>query len=104
MYPDVSTRLALSALSGEAAPQANALLYREGLMPFAETVIGSRRCCRMVRRSAVLGWLGSLCGLLLSYYLTSAAAYGALSAGYVLVFMLLWLLPAILLGDLTRRY
>ena len=104
VYPDVSTRLALSALSGEAAPQANALLYREGLMPFAETVIGSRRCCRMVRRSAVLGWLGSLCGLLLSYYLTSAAAYGALSAGYVLVFMLLWLLPAILLGDLTRRY
>ena len=104
VYPDVSTRLALSALLGEEAPQANAVLYREGLMPFAETVIGSRRCCRMVRRSAVLGWLGSLCGLLLSYYLTSVAAYGALSAGYVLVFVLLWLLPAVLLGDLTRRY
>lgn len=104
VYPDVSTRLALSALSGEDAPQANALIYREGLMPFAETVIGSRRCCRMVRRSAVLGWVGSLCGLLLAYYLTSAAAYGALRAGYVLVFALLWLLTAVLLGDLTRHY
>ena len=104
VYPDVSTRLALSNLSGEQAPQSNAVLYREGLMPFAETVIGSRRCCRAVRRSTVLCWLGSLCGLLLSYYLTHIAAYHALGAGYLLVFSLLWLLPAVLLGDLTRRY
>ena len=104
VYPDVSTRLALSDLSKEQAPRGHAILYREGLMPFAETVIGSRRCCRAVRRSTLLCWLGSLCGLLLGYYLTHAAAYGALSAGYVLVFTLLWLLPTVLLGDLTRRY
>lgn len=104
VYPDISTRLALSDLSGETALQANAVVYREGLMPFAETVIGSRRCCRAVRRSTLLCWLGSLSGLLLAYYLTGIAAYSALSAGYVLVFVLLWLLPAVLLGDLTRRY
>ena len=104
VYPDVSSRLALSNLTKERAEEANAILYREGLMPFAEVVIGSRRCCRMVRRSIVLCWLGSLCGLLLSYYLTGAAAYGALSAGAVLVFGVLWLLPTVLLGDLTRRY
>ena len=104
VYPDVSTRLALSNLSGEQAAQSNAVLYREGLMSFAETVIGSRRCCRLVRRSTVLCWLGSLCGLLLSYYLTNIAAYSALGAGYLLVFVLLWLLPVVLLGDLTRRY
>ena len=104
IYPDVPTRLSLSEQSGETVPEANAAIYREGLMPFAETVVGSRRCCRMVLWSTVLCWLGSLCGLLLSYYLTSVAAYGALSAGYVLVFALLWLLPTVLLGDLTRRY
>ena len=104
VYPDVSTRLALSDVSGEKAAQANAILYREGLMPFAEAVIGSRRCCRAVRRGTILCWLGSLCGLLLSYYLAHVAAYGALSAAYVLVFGLLWLLPIALLGDLTRRY
>lgn len=104
VYPDVSTRLALSDLTREEAPRSDAFLYREGLMPFAETVIGSHRCCRAVRRSTLLCWVGSLCGLLLAYYLTSIAAYGALSAGYVLVFALLWLLPALLLGDLTRRY
>lgn len=104
VYPDVSTRLALSDLTGEPAPRGDALVYREGLMPFAETVIGSRRCCRAVRRSTLLCWLGSLCGLLLSYYLTNIAAYNAMGAGYVLVFTLLWLLPVVLLGDLTRRY
>ena len=104
VYPDVSTRLALSDLTKEEAEEANAILYREGLMPFAETVIGSRRCCSMVRRSILLCWLGGLCGLLLSYYLANAAAYSALEAGSVLVFSLLWLLPTVLLGDLTRRY
>lgn len=104
VYPEVSARLALSDLSEELAPAANAIIYREGLMPFAETVIGSRRCCRMVRWSTALCWLGSLVGLWLGYYLTHTAAYGALSAGYVLVFGLLWLLPSLLLGDLTRRY
>lgn len=104
VYPEVSARLALSDLSEELAPAANAIIYREGLMPFAETVIGSRRCCRMVRWSTALCWLGSLVGLWLGYYLTHTAAYGALSAGYVLIFGLLWLLPSLLLGDLTRRY
>ena len=104
IYPDVSTRLSLSEQSEETVPEANAAIYREGLMPFAETVVGSRRCCRTVLWSTVLCWLGSLCGLLLSYYLTSVAAYGALGAGYVLVFALLWLLPTVLLGDLSRRY
>ena len=104
VYPDVSTRLALSDLCGGTAPRADAVIYREGLMPFAETVIGSRRCCRAVRRSTLLCWLGSLAGLLLAYYLTGIASFDALSAGYVLVFALLWLLPTVLLGDLTRRY
>jgi ABC-type Mn2+/Zn2+ transport system permease subunit len=73
-------------------------------MPFAETVIGSRRCCRMVKWSAALSWFGSLCGILLSYYLSSVSAFNALNAGYILVFALLWLLPTLLLADLVRRY
>ena len=45
-----------------------------------------------------------LCGLLLGYYLSSVSAYNALNAGYLLIFALLWLLPTVLLSDLTRRY
>ncbi len=104
VYPNVDTRVELSEDGKKSAARADAIIYREGLMPFAETVIGSRRCCRMVKASTVLCWLGSLCGLLLGYYLGSVAAYDALNAGYLLIFSLLWLLPAVLLADLTRRY
>ena len=104
IYPDVYTRVELSEDEKEQAQQADALIYREGLMPFAETVIGSRRCCRMVKWSAALSWFGSLCGILLSYYLSSVSAFNALNAGYILVFALLWLLPTLLLADLVRRY
>lgn len=104
VYPDVSTRLALSDLSAVTADGSTSILYRDGLAPFVETVVGSRRCCRVVRWSTLLCWLGSLFGVLLSYYLMDLAAYHALSAGYAVIYLLLWLLPAILLGDLTRRY
>ncbi len=102
VYPDISTRLALSDLCGEKAHRAYAVLYREGLMPFAETVTGSRRCRKVVKAGTVLSLLGSLCGLLLSYYLTHAAAYQSLTGGSVLLFQLLWLLPIWLLASLIK--
>ncbi len=104
IYPDVYTRVELSEEMKQPAERADAIIYREGLMPFAETLIGSRRCVRMVKNAAALCWLGSLCGLLLGYYLSSVSAYNALNAGYLLIFALLWLLPTVLLSDLTRRY
>ncbi len=104
VYPTISTRLGLSDLTGSRSPRADALLYRDGLMPFAETVIGSRRCCRMVRLATALAWLSSLAGLVLSYYLTSSAAYAALSCGYVLAFLLLLFLPVWLLAGMVKYY
>ncbi len=71
-------------------------------MPFAETVMGSRRCRKVVKAGMVLGWLGSLCGLLLSYYLTNVAAYQSLNGGSLLLFQLLWLLPVWLLASLIK--
>ena len=104
VYPDISTRLALSDLSGARAERANAILYRDGLMPLAETVIGSRRCCRMVKAAVAICVLGAVCGLLLGYYLTGQAVYSALNAGYLTGYSLLWLLPVLLLGDLVKHY
>ena len=102
VYPDISTRLALADLGREKAHRACAIIYREGLMPFAETVMGSRRCRRAVRAGTVFCWLGSLCGIVLSYYLTHVAAYGLLTGGALLLFQLLWLLPIWLLAGLIR--
>lgn len=104
IYPGIATRLALSDAVRERGGTPNALIYRDGLLPLAEVVIGSRRMCRALRLSTVLCWLGSLCGLLLAYYLTSAGALAVLSPLYVLAYLLLWLLPTVLLAGLVKYY
>lgn len=104
IYPGVATRLALSDAVRERGETPNALIYRDGLLPLAEAVIGSRRMCRALRLSTALCWLGSLCGLLLAYYLTSAGVLSVLSPLYVLAYLLLWLLPTLLLAGLVKYY
>ena len=104
VYPDVSSRLALSDVCKELGEAPNAIIYREGLMPFAETVIGSRRMVRTVKTTTILAYIGGVCGLLLSYYLTSVGNFGALSALYMLVYLMLWLLPTWLLSGLVKHY
>lgn len=103
LYPDISTRLALSELT-EGRGRPHAIIYRDGLMAFAETVIGSRRMRRAVRDGTVLSWLGGLSGLLLAYYFTSVGVFAALSALNFLCFLLLWLLTVLLLAGLVRHY
>ena len=82
----------------------NAVIYREGLMPLAEAVIGSRRLRSVVRTGIWLCYLGAVVGLLLTYYLTSVGSYGTLSPLYMLGFLVLWLLPTLLLSGLAKRY
>ncbi len=104
VYPDVSTRLALSDVSMETAEKSSAIIYREGLMPLTETAVGSRRMLRASRSATVLAWLGGLCGMLLAYYLTGAGAFELMDPLRMLVFQGLWLLPAWLLSGLVKHY
>lgn len=104
VYPDVSTRLALSDACRARGERSHAIIYREGLMPFAETVIGSRRMVHTVKLTTILAYVGGVCGLLLSYYLTHAGAFDALSPLYMLAFLVLWLLPTWLLSGLVKHY
>ena len=104
IYPTISTRLILSDLVGERAPTADVLIYREGLMPYAETVIGSRRCCRVVRTGTFFAWLCASVGLFLSFYLIGAGALASMASGYVTAFLLLLLLPIWLLAGMVKYY
>lgn len=104
IYPDVTTRLALSDVMEQRGSAPNAVIYREGLMPLAESVIGSRRLRSTVRIGMALCYLGAVVGLLLTYYLTSVASYGTLSPLYMLGFLLLWLLPTLLLSGLVKHF
>ena len=101
-YPPLATRLALSEQEdGKGLPRA--LLLREGLLPYAETVTGSRRLCSAARRSTALGLLSSAAGTLLAYYLCMQQSFSLMGPVTMLVFLLLWLLPALLLTARAGR-
>ncbi|SFP59998.1 hypothetical protein SAMN05216343_11041 [Oscillibacter sp. PC13] len=102
-YPDLTIRVALSeAELDRGLPRA--LLFREGLLPYAETVVGSRRLCKAVRRAAALSTIGSVAGTLLAFYLVFLGSYSLLTPLALLIFSLLWTLPVLLMADWTGRY
>ena len=104
VYPNVSARLALSDAMEQQGDKPNAVIYREGLMPLVETVVGSRRLRSAVRTGTGLCYLGAVVGLLLTRYLTVAGSFGTLSPLYMLGFLALWLLPTLLLSGLVKHY
>lgn len=102
-YPSLSERIALSEAEKD-RDLPRALLFREGLLPYAETVAGSLRLCKAVRRAAAISLLGSWAGTLLAFYLTSLGAYELLNPLALEAFLLLWTLPVLLMADWTGRY
>ena len=104
IYPDVSTRLALSDTVESRGDMACALVYREGLMPLVEAVVGSKRLLTACRVSSVLGHLTGVTGLLLTYYFVSVSAFATLTPLHLLSFALLGLLPTVLVAGLVRHF
>ena len=98
-YPPLAGRIALSEVEFDReAPRA--LLFRDGLLPYAEVVVGCRRLCGGVRRATALSEFGSLAGMLLTFYLCSQAKFELLTPLSLTVFLLLWLLPVLLVMEL----
>lgn len=103
IYPDVQTRLTLLEKTRALAP-AHALIYRDGLMPYAETVLGCRKLLLAVRRTGALVCLAAVAGLLLCYYLTGIGGYASLTPLRLVLFQLLWLLPGLLLAGQVKYF
>lgn len=103
-FPPVERRRELSDEETEHAETLTAILCREGLAPFADAVVGSRRLRTAVRTSAVIACVGSVVGLLMSFYLTFVSAYASLSPVNLLLFCLLWLVPTLLISGWVDRY
>ena len=102
-FPDLTDRIALSEAE-EDRGLSRALLLREGLLPYAEAMVGSRRLRTAVRRAAWLSIFGSVVGLLLTAYLVSLEKFDLLTPLSLTVFLLLWTLPVLLMSDWTARY
>lgn len=103
-FPPVERRRELSEEPQPHSDTLTAVLCREGLGPYAEAVVGSRRLRSAVRLSAALACLGSMVGAVLAFYLTFVAAYSSLTPMNLTVFLLMWLVPAPLISGWVNRY
>lgn len=102
-FPSLTDRIALSEAELD-RDLPRALLFREGLLPYAETVAGSRRLCKGVRRATGLSLFGSVAGTILTFYLVFLSSYGQITPLALDAFLLLWTLPVFLISDWTGRY
>lgn len=103
-FPSLDRRRELSSKRAEHDENIAALLCREGLSPYAEAVIGGKRLVGATRAGIFFSLLGSLLGMALAFYLVLAEAYASLSAGSLLLFLLIWLVPTLLVAGWVDRY
>lgn len=103
-FPPVERRRELSDPEQPHNHILTAVLCREGLVPYADSVVGARRLRRATRLGAVLACVGSTVGVLLAYYLTAVTAFGSLSPLNLLIFLITWLLPVWFLTSWVPRY
>ena len=103
-FPPVERRRELSDPEQVHDGVLTALLCREGLLPFAESVTAAKRLRWAARLGAILCCACSLIGMLLAAYLTSLGAYTSLSPLNLLIYMLTWLLPVWFLSGWVHRF
>ena len=97
-YPPVERRYDLSAKDNHHNRTLGALLFREGINPYIDAILGGRRLCAVVRLNTMLTLLASVLGALLGLYLTSMNAFYSLSLLNTLFFLLMWLVPTVLVS------
>lgn len=90
--PELDERLALSDPEREAeGPEG--LLYREGLLPYAQLAVDSRRLCQTALTGNLLSIFSSIAGALLGFYLTFTGSYAVLTPILMMTYLLLWAAP-----------
>lgn len=103
-FPSTDRRRQLSSAIQEHSNQPVAVLSREGVGVFCETVVGCRRLRWATRLSLGFTLTGSILGVLLTFFLTYTGSYEALSPVNFLVFMLAWVVPELLVAGWVNQY
>ena len=103
-FPPVERRRELSNPDQPHNTTLTAVLCREGIYPFSEAVVGARRLRLAVRLNAVLACVAAVLGLLLSAYLTAVGAFASIAPVNLLVYLVLWLLPAWFITGWVDQY
>lgn len=103
-FPDLQRRVILSGPNQPHGSVILAVLCREGLAPFSQALIGSKRVRRAAQFSSFFVCLSSCVGVFLTATLSSAGALGAMCAWHLSLFLLLWLVPVLLISLWTAQY
>jgi hypothetical protein len=103
-FPEQTRRWALSDPRQDHDRTIVCVLCREGIGPLSEAVVGAKRLCLAARFNSILGAVGAVVGVLLTFYLTAQQAFASLSVLSLLVFLLMWLVPTLLISGWVNRY
>ena len=103
-FPSTDRRRELSDADQLHSTQPVALLSREGVGAFCDTVLGCRRLRWATRLSLVFALAGAVLGVLLTCLIACTGSYEALSPVNFVVFMLAWLVPELLIAGWVNQY
>lgn len=103
-YPPVERRHEFSAKGQPHSGTLGALIFREGIVPYADAILGGRRLRTVVRINRALSVAASAVGALLGFYLTMMNAYASLSLANILFFLVMWLVPTLLVSNGVDKF
>ena len=102
-YPSADERARLSGPYAAVGGEQAALLGRDGFLPVAETVAGARSLYSSVWAGLCVNLLGGLLGLAITVVLCWLGAFDSASPFNLMLFCLLWTLPALLLTTVAGK-
>ena len=103
-YPDLRTRAELAGKTADPDSSLCAMLVQDQLSSFSDTAVGGRILQTVVRVGLVMAILSGIAAVAVLGVLSLTGAIVGLSASYLLLFDLIWLVPVLLLTGWTRNY
>lgn len=103
-FPSTERRRELSDVNQPHSDKPVALLSREGVGAFCDTVLGCRRLRWATRLSLAFALAGAVLGVILTGFITYTGSFDALSPVNFLIFMLAWLVPELLIAGWVNQY
>ncbi len=102
-YPEVEQRVDLSAEEQFIDGDAVAVITRSGLYPLAASVIAAKRMRSVTIRNVILNAMSAIIGMLFMFYLMFIQKPVLVTPHTVLVYMMLWYIPAYLLSLRVKK-
>ncbi len=102
-FPAYAERFRISGHQSGSESVGSAILSREGLGPFVDTVERTWRMYMAVRVGTLLSVIGSVAGVVLVFLLSRIGLFGTAAPAWLMTFMLLWLVPNILMALGLKR-